>query len=80
MPDQRWDELRTKDIKDRLDESSSELEVLKRGGYRYYLLNKESKPPLLFAFETGTGDQGVLEITGFTDKPRSVKLRYQLIQ
>lgn len=80
IPDRRWDELQTKDIKDRLAERGTELEVLERSGYRYYLLNKESKPPLLFAFETGTGDQGVFEISEFTHKPRSVKLRYKLIQ
>ncbi|MGB0578057.1 MAG: hypothetical protein ACPGVU_00010 [Limisphaerales bacterium] len=80
MPDRRWDELKPADIKNRLKEDSSELEVMERGVYRYYLLNKDSKPPLLFAFETGAGDQGVLEITGFTQKPRSVKLRYKLVQ
>lgn len=80
MPDRRWDDLKTEDIDERLSESSSNLEVLERSGQRFYLLTKEAKPPLLFAFETERGDQGVLEITGFAQKPRSVKLRYKLIQ
>lgn len=79
LPDHRWDELNTKDITNRLSEANSNLEVLERGGYRYYLLTKESKPPLLFAFQTGDGDQGALEITGFAEEPRSVKLRYRLV-
>jgi LysM repeat protein len=31
-------------------------------------------------FETRTGLEGILQITGFTDNPRGVKLRYKLVQ
>lgn len=80
MPDRSWDELDPKEIDDRLAQKDTNVEVLERGGYRGYLLTKEAKPPLLFAFKTGDGDRGALEITDFTGKPRSVKLRYKLIQ
>jgi len=31
-------------------------------------------------FETRTGRKGILQITGFTENPRGVKLRYKLVQ
>ena len=34
----------------------------------------------LYAFQTDEGDAGLLQITGFTDNPRGVKLRYKLVQ
>ena len=34
----------------------------------------------LYAFQTDDGQTGLLQITGFTDKPRGVKLRYKLVQ
>jgi hypothetical protein len=34
----------------------------------------------LYAFQTEDGQSGLLQITGFTDNPRGVKLRYKLVQ
>jgi hypothetical protein len=34
----------------------------------------------LYAFQTDDGQSGVLQITGFTENPRGVKLRYKLVQ
>jgi len=34
----------------------------------------------LYAFETEDGQSGVLQITGFTDNPRGVKIRYKLVR
>lgn len=36
--------------------------------------------PLTFAFNTGGGTMGLLQITGFTEKPSGVKIRYKLVQ
>ena len=36
--------------------------------------------PLTFAFETRRGDRGILQITGFTENPRGVRIRYKLAQ
>jgi hypothetical protein len=36
--------------------------------------------PLDFAFQTGGGTIGLLQLTGFTDNPSGVKLRYKLVQ
>lgn len=45
-----------------------------------FLLHEKSQPPLTFAFRTRDGDQGVMQITEFTNGPRSVSLRYKLLQ
>jgi hypothetical protein len=37
-------------------------------------------PPLTFLFKSTTGTIGLLQITGFTDNPRGVKIRYKLVQ
>ncbi len=34
----------------------------------------------LYAFQTEDGQSGLLQITGFTDNPRGVKVRYKLVQ
>jgi hypothetical protein len=36
--------------------------------------------PVTYVFETRRGLGGVLQITGFTDNPRGVKIRYKLVQ
>jgi serine/threonine protein kinase/LysM repeat protein len=36
--------------------------------------------PVVWLFKTRDGSYGVLQITGFTDNPRGVKLRYKLVQ
>ncbi len=45
-----------------------------------YLLPQISVSPLMQAFRTDAGDIGVLQITGISDKPRVVKIRYKLAQ
>jgi serine/threonine protein kinase len=39
-----------------------------------------SNTPACYAFQTREGSMGILQITGFTDNPRGVKLRYKLVQ
>jgi hypothetical protein len=46
---------------------------------RTYLLPEAPGLPLL-AFSTTDGSQGLLQITGFTENLRGVKLRYKLVQ
>ena len=36
--------------------------------------------PRTFVFETHSGFKGLLQITGFTNNPRGVKIRYKLVQ
>jgi hypothetical protein len=36
--------------------------------------------PAVWLFKTREGGTGILQITGFTENPRGVKLRYKLVQ
>jgi hypothetical protein len=49
-------------------------------GYDQYRLKTNSELPLSFAFETRQNTAGLLQITGFTDNPRGLKIRYKLVQ
>jgi hypothetical protein len=49
-------------------------------GQTVTISGEKSGPPLTFAFRTESGKTGLLQITGFTENPRGVKLRYKLVQ
>ncbi len=49
-------------------------------GFGSYALETNTELPLTLAFETRSGNQGLLQITGFTDSPRGVRIRYKLAQ
>jgi serine/threonine protein kinase len=44
------------------------------------LLNAKASMPPTWLFQTREGSIGVLQITGFTENPRGVKIRYKLVQ
>jgi hypothetical protein len=54
------------------------LQAVKKGMMKVYILPKEVEPPMTFAFKTSSGGLGVLQIAGFIEKPRGVKIRYKL--
>jgi serine/threonine protein kinase/formylglycine-generating enzyme required for sulfatase activity len=45
-----------------------------------YWMNRTPKFPVTLAFETGEGLRGLLQITGFSDNPPGVKIRYKTVQ
>ncbi len=51
---------------------------IERHGAILYLL-PEGLTPMTFGFKTRHGETGLLQVTGFTDNPRGVKLRYRLV-
>jgi len=56
----------------------TDLQAVKKGMMKVYILPKEVEPPMTFAFKTSSGGLGVLQIAGFIEKPRGVKIRYKL--
>ena len=44
------------------------------------LFSEDGMLPKTYIFHTAKGDAGILQITGFTENPRGVKLRYKLVQ
>lgn len=57
---------------------ASQLDSQFPGGPLVNLLTREQST--LWIFKTSQGAMGVLQITGFTENPRGVKLRYKLVQ
>ncbi len=47
-------------------------------GFVSYSVEEDVVTPLAFAFQTRTGAVGLLQIVGFTDSPRGIRIRYRL--
>ena len=45
-----------------------------------YSLGTNPVTPMTFVFATAKGARGLLEVTGFTENPRGVKIRYKLVE
>ena len=60
--------------------ADSQLEVLTRDSWTFYILPKQSKPPLMLALQTKAGGLGALQIAGFTNDPKGMKIRYKMLQ
>lgn len=41
---------------------------------------RENELPKTFIFKTAKGSMGILQVIGFTENPRGVKIRYKLVQ
>ncbi len=61
-------------------EANQGIEILDRSGFQFYILERDAKAPQTFAFETREGALGVLQITEFRDRPRSIKIRHRLVK
>jgi len=48
-----------------------------KAGQTVSVSGERSSPPVTFAFRTAKGATGLLQITGFTENPRAVELRYK---
>lgn len=49
-------------------------------GWRFQAIRTDSAKRWTFALQTGRGAIGILQITGFTNNPAGVKIRYKLAQ
>jgi serine/threonine protein kinase len=79
FPSANWEAATPADVKVALGHATSLPHPPNRElANRTYLLPES--PGLLLAFSTSDGAQGLLQITGFTENPRGVKLRYKLVQ
>ena len=70
LPAKEWDQTNPQTL------NSSYLAVAKLGTPA--IMSGRGELPVTFAFKTRQGGRGLLQITGFTDNPRGVKLRYKL--
>ncbi|HEU6449271.1 MAG TPA: protein kinase [Verrucomicrobiae bacterium] len=73
VPSQTWDNLSP--------ELLGQLERGPRQDTNFFApLNSDWSSPPTWLFQTREGSVGILQITGFTPNPRSVKIRYKLVQ
>jgi len=80
FPSDNWDAATPADVRSALGKATSLPHPQSRElANRTYLLPEAPGLPLL-AFSTADGAQGLLQITGFTENPPGVKLRYKLVQ
>lgn len=72
----QWENASTSDLIAVLNIPTAVEHVEVTGATLYVL--PDGLLPITFAFETRDGARGLLQVTGFTDNPRGVKLRYKL--
>jgi len=77
MPAQgrQWETLSVQNLQRMLEDEGHELEGAKAA------MNATGKDlPATFVFRTHEGGMGILQIVGFTDNPKGVKIRYKMVQ
>jgi hypothetical protein len=82
LPDAFWDSLGPAEIQMLISldsKAGQDVEILDRGGFRWYILDRHAKPPITFAFKTSDGSLGMLQVVRFLEKPRGVKIRYRVV-
>jgi serine/threonine protein kinase len=79
VPGEKWDNATPADVAAALQANGS-LQAVGEGGIVSYVLPEPVVLPATFAVESRIGEKGLLQITGFTDNPRGMKLRYKLVQ
>jgi serine/threonine protein kinase len=73
-----WENASPTEVADTLQKGSSHEPIV--SGFDELFLPDPILLPATFAVESRTGEKGLLQITGFTENPRGVKLRYKLVQ
>ena len=74
----RWDTVTVAEVRKALELRTVVPNIEQYGAILYLL--PEGLTPMTFGFRTRKGDCGLLQVTGFTDNPRGVKIRYKLIR
>ena len=75
VANERWETITEDDISQVLTEAP-----LKEHEGRVLMLRTNREVRATFAFKTREGGMGILQITGFTENPKSVKIRYKMVQ
>jgi serine/threonine protein kinase/LysM repeat protein len=78
FPSNNWEVASPTDVADALQNGSLHQPIV--SGFDEVILPESLVLPVTFAVESRTGEIGLLQITGFTEHPRGVKIRYKLLQ
>ncbi len=79
IPGDKWDSATAAELADSLQKGVP-LQSVGEGGIVSYVLPEPVVLPATFAVASRKGEVGILQITGFTENPRGVKIRYKLVQ
>jgi serine/threonine protein kinase len=76
--DHSWDEITATSVVERLSDEAHNVQ--NEHGMDSFPAKFNEPLPSIWLFRTPEGNMGILQITGFTDNPRGVKIRYKLVQ
>jgi beta-lactamase regulating signal transducer with metallopeptidase domain/Leucine-rich repeat (LRR) protein len=81
VPATTWDEVTPGQVLAALAEPDPELVVEYPSGPPAWVLGGRGRPAsTLYAFKTREGGMGVLQIVGFSEDPKGVRIRYKMVQ
>jgi len=80
MGNDKWGAISARELDQVLARGPTSLHIIREASMKIYVSPKEAQPPMTFAFQTSNGSKGLLQVAGFTQKPRGVKIRYKLVQ
>ncbi len=80
MDDDAWESSQPGMVRQSLRSDQPGVRAVTSAGIRYFTLPRQPDLPSTFAFGTPDGTIGLLQITGFTENPPGVKIRYKLVQ
>jgi hypothetical protein len=82
LENREWDQITRKRLEEALKAGTNRLEPLKNKGpwARLRWRSENSRMPIAFAFRKASGESGILQVTGFTDHPKGMQIRYKLMQ
>jgi len=81
VPNEKWEVATEHDLSQALAAEPSGLEIKQLRSWTVYVLATNAQPPLTFAFQTGSGTRGLLQITALGPGPHPfVTLQYKTIE
>ena len=76
MPAARWEAIKPAEVQATLAKGNPGVRTITRGQAKSYFI----KPNNIFAFKTREGGMGILQIVGFSENPKGVKIRYKMVK
>jgi hypothetical protein len=76
----KWDVISKGELVTLLADNSTPLQITTQGRMKVHVPPPDTQPPMTFAFKTSSGGVGLLQITGYTENPRGVKISYKLVR
>ena len=76
----KWDQISTEEFVRELKDGPRGLQIIDQGPARFVPLPESNSLPWTCTFRTAQAAWGLLQVTGFSENPPGVRIRYKLIQ